>query len=122
MLAVPTSRGLSYQPGGAQVGHEFSQGRGAMHAEQQIRPGRSFFRGSSFFGAKPALVAAMWIAAALFCFIGVRQSSGNSGKRAVPAQDHHRTGVSRAAIDKFWTFYRAHDYAAIPEDQERLQQ
>src|SRR5258708_10684307 len=92
-----------------------------MHTEQQIRHGRSFCRGSSLFGAKPALVAAMWIAAALFCFIGVRQSSGNSGERSVPAQDDHSTGVSRAAIEKFWTFYHGNDYAAIPEAQEELQ-
>src|SRR5260370_36732075 len=101
MLAVPTSSGLSYQPGAAQVGHEFSKGRGAMHTEQQIRPGRSFFQGSSFFSARPSLVAAMWIAAALFSFIGFGQSSGSGGERAVPAQDDHGTGVSRRAIENF---------------------
>ena len=92
-----------------------------MHTEQQIRPGRSFFQGSSFFCAKPALVAAMSIAAALFCFIGVGQSSGSGRERAVPAQDDHTTGTSRAAIEKFWTIYHGNDYAAIPEAQEELQ-
>jgi tetratricopeptide (TPR) repeat protein len=92
-----------------------------MHTEQQIRPGRSFFQGNSFFSAKPALVAAMSIAAALFCFIGVGQSSGSGRERAVPAQDDHTTGTSRAAIEKFWTIYHGNDYAAIPEAQEELQ-
>src|SRR6266853_4024902 len=119
MLAVPTFSGLWNQPGAAQVDHEFSQGRGAMHTKQQIRPGRSFLQGNSFFSAKPALVAAMLIAAAIFCFIGVEQNSGNGGERAVPAQDDHGTGVSRAAIEKFWTIYHGNDYA-IPEAQEEL--
>src|SRR6266481_7025488 len=92
-----------------------------MHAESQIGPGRSFLQGNSFFSAKPALVAATLIAAALLCFIGVGQSSGNGGERAVPAQDDHGTGISRAAIQKFWTIYHGNDYAAIPEAQEELQ-
>src|SRR5258706_8773403 len=92
-----------------------------MHTESQVRPGRSFFQGSSSFSARPALVAAMLIAAALFCFIGVGQSSGRGGERAVPAQDDHTTGISRAAIEEFWTIYHGNDYAAIPEAQEELQ-
>src|SRR5260370_579591 len=84
-----------------------------MHTESQIGPGRSFFQGGSFFSARPALVAATLIAAALFCFIGVGQSSGSGGARAVPAQDDHTTGTSRAAIEKFWTIYHGNDYAAI---------
>src|SRR5258708_13114238 len=92
-----------------------------MHTESQIGPGRSFFQGSSSFSARPALVAATLIAAALFCFIGVGQSSGSGGERAVPAQDDHGTGISRAAIEKFWTIYHGNDYAAIPEAQDELQ-
>jgi hypothetical protein len=92
-----------------------------MHKESQIGPGRSFSQGSSFFSARPALVAATLIAAALLCFIGVEQSSGNGGERAVPAQDDHSTGISRAAIEKFWTIYHGNDYTAIAEAQEELQ-
>jgi hypothetical protein len=92
-----------------------------MHTESQVGPGRSFFQGSSSFSAMPALVAATLIAAAFFCFIGVGQSSGSGGERAVPAQDEHGTGISRAAIEKFWTIYHGNDYAAIPEAQEELQ-
>lgn len=121
MLAVATSSGLSCQPGAAQLDHESSQGRCAMHTESQIGPGRSFFQGSSFFRARPAFVAATLIAAALLCFIGVGHSSGNGDERPVPAQDDHSTGISRAAIEKFWTIYHGNAYAAIPEAQEELQ-
>jgi hypothetical protein len=92
-----------------------------MHTESQIGPGRSFSQGSSFFSARPALIAAMLIAAAFLCFIGVGQSSGNGGQRAVPAQEDHSAGISRAAIEKFWTIYHGNHYAAIPEAQEELQ-
>jgi len=92
-----------------------------MHTESQIGPGRSFFHGSPFFNARPALVAATLIASALFCFIGVGQSSDSGGERAVPAQDDHGTGISRAAIERFWTIYHGNDYAAIPEVQDELE-
>jgi hypothetical protein len=92
-----------------------------MHTESQAGPGRSFFQGSFSYSARPALVAATLIAAAVFCFIGVGQSSGSGGERAVPAQDEHGTGISRAAIEKFWTIYHGNDYAAIPEAQDELQ-
>ena len=92
-----------------------------MQTESQIGLGRSFSQGRSIFSARPALVTATLIAAALLCFIGVEQSSGNGGERAVPAQDDHSTGISRAAIGKFWTIYHGNDYAAIPEAQEELQ-
>jgi hypothetical protein len=92
-----------------------------MHTESQIGPGRSFIQRSTCFSARPALVAATLIAAALLCFIGVEQSSGNGGERAVPAQDDHSTGISRAAIEKFWTICHGNDYAAIPEAQGELQ-
>jgi hypothetical protein len=61
------------------------------------------------------------VAAALFCFIDVGLSSGRGGEPAVPAQADHGTGISRAAIEKFWTIYHGNDYAAIPEAQEELQ-
>ncbi len=92
-----------------------------MDTESRIEPGRSFFPGTSVFKARPALVAATLIAAALLCFIAVGQSSGRGGERAFPAQDDHGTGISRAAIEKFWTIYHGNDYAAIPEAQGELQ-
>src|SRR5260370_21439651 len=121
MLGVTITSCRWQQTGAAKVGHEFSQGGCGMHTECQIGAGRSFFQGGSFFSARPAFVAATLIAAALFCFIGVGQSSGSGGARAVPAQDDHTTGASRAAIEKFWTIYHGNDYAAIPEAQEELQ-
>jgi hypothetical protein len=121
MLAVPTFSGLSHQPGAASVDDEISQGRCAMHTERQIGHGRSFLQGSTFFKARPTVVAAMLIAAALLCFIAVGQSSGSGGELAVPPQDDHSTGISRAAIEKFWAIYHGNDYAAIPKAQDELQ-
>ena len=91
-----------------------------MHTEAQIRPGQVFPKGSPFLKAKH-LVAAALMAAALFCFIGLGHSSGNNGPRPVPAQEDQSTGVSRAAIEKFWTIYHGNDYAAIPEVQKELE-
>src|SRR5260370_21226001 len=121
MLGVTITSCRWQQTGAAKVGHEFSQGGCGMHTECQIGAGRSFFQGGSFFSARPAFVAATLMPAAVFFFIGVGQSSGSGGARAVPAQDDHTTGTSRAAIEKFWTIYHGNDYAAIPEAQEDLQ-
>jgi hypothetical protein len=67
------------------------------------------------------LIAVVLMAAALFCFIGVGHSSG--GNRALPAPGHDddSTGVSRAAIEKFWTIYHGNDYEGIPEAQKELE-
>jgi hypothetical protein len=92
-----------------------------MHTESRIEPGRSSFPGSRFFKARPAVVATTLIAAALFCCIGVGHGSGTGGERVVPTQDDHTTGISRAAIEKFWTIYHGNDYTAIPEVQNELQ-
>jgi len=91
-----------------------------MHKERQTKPGQLFAKGSAFFKSK-LFVAAALMAAALFCFIGVGHSSGNNGGVPVPAQDDQSTGVSRAAIEKFWTIYHGNDYDAIPEVQKDLE-
>jgi hypothetical protein len=39
----------------------------------------------------------------------------------LPAQDDPSTGVSRAAIEKFWTIYHGNDYDTIPEVQKDLE-
>jgi hypothetical protein len=51
----------------------------------------------------------------------VGHSSGNNRGVAVLDQDGQSTGVSRAAIEKFWAIYHGNDYAAIPEAQDELQ-
>jgi hypothetical protein len=91
-----------------------------MHTESRIEPGRSFFPGSSVFKTRPTVVAATLMAAAFFCFIGVGHGSGTGGERAALTQGDHSTGISRAAIEKFWTIYHGNDYAAIPEVQDKL--
>ena len=91
-----------------------------MHTERQIRPGRSFGEESGFVKARP-MVAVALMATALFLFISVAHSFGNSGGRADRSQDDHDTGISRAAIEKFWKVYHGNDYDAIPEVQDELQ-
>lgn len=91
-----------------------------MHQERQIRPGQVFAKRSAFFKSKHFVAAAL-MAAALLCFIGAGRSSGNSASRPVPAQDGRGNGVSRAAIEKFWTIYHGNEYAAIPEVQKELE-
>jgi hypothetical protein len=91
-----------------------------MHGESQIKPGPVFLKGSPFLKAKNVLAVAL-TAAALLCFIGVASSVGNSGGRPVSAQDDQSTGVSRRAIERFWTVYHGNDYDAIPEVQKELE-
>jgi hypothetical protein len=118
-LAVPTYSGFRASRA-AQVEHKLSQGRCAMHIESRIEPGRGFFPGSSVLKTRPALVGVTLIAAAFFCFIGVGHISGTGSERAALTQGDHGTGISRAAIEKFWTIYHGNDYAAIPEVQDQL--
>jgi hypothetical protein len=66
------------------------------------------------------MVALALMATALFLFLGVAHSSGNSGGPPAQSQDDHNTGTSRAAIEKFWTVYHGNDYDAIPEVQKVL--
>jgi hypothetical protein len=91
-----------------------------MHQEAQSRPGQIFKKGSPFLKAKHFVAVALMAAAAL-CFIGVAHSSAGNGARRVPAQEDQSTGVSRAAIEKFWTIYHGNDYDGIPEVQNELQ-
>jgi hypothetical protein len=91
-----------------------------MHTENQIRPGRSFGAGSGFIKARPMFAVAL-MAIALFLLIGVAHSFGSSSGRPALAQDDHGTGISQAAIEKFWAIYHSNDYAAIPEAQDELQ-
>ena len=87
-----------------------------MRRENQIGPGRLLSKGNAFLTTKHMVLSAA-IAAALFCFIA---ASGNSG-RPVHAQDGGSNGVSRAAIERFWTIYHGNDYDAIPEVQGELE-
>src|SRR5437660_8861614 len=119
MLPVPTSRWLRTSRH-RQVDHKLAKGRCAMATEGQIKPGLSFFRGGPFVKARRAIVLALLMAAALFCFIGVGHSTGSNGGRPVLTEDDHSTGISRAAIEKFWTIYHGNDYAGIPEAQDEL--
>jgi hypothetical protein len=91
-----------------------------MHQEAPIRPGQFLVKGSAGWKTKHFVAAAL-LAAALFCFIGVGHSSGNNGAPPAAAQDGQSTGVSRAAIEHFWTIYHGNDYAAIPEVQKELE-
>ena len=90
-----------------------------MHTKSQIRPGQVFVKSSAFLKVKHVVAAAL-MAAALFCFIGAGHSFGSNAGRA-PDQDERNTGISRAAIDKFWTIYHGNNYDAIPEVQKELE-
>ena len=92
-----------------------------MHTETQIRPGQVFATGNVLIKAQPILAVTL-LAAALFIFIGVGHGSGSTGGAPpVPAQEDQSTGVSRAAIERFWTVYHGNDYVAIPEVQKELE-
>ena len=91
-----------------------------MRTEGQIGVSQAFVKGRAFLKVKH-LVAVVLMTAALFCFIGVRQSTGNSGGRSLLAQGDQTTGISRAAIEKFWTIYHGNDYAGIAEVQKELE-
>jgi len=90
-----------------------------MHMEREIRPGHFFAKGIAFLKAKHIIPVAL-MAAAVFCFIGVGHSSGGDA-RFVSAQNGQSTGVSRAAIERFWTIYHGNDYDGIPEVQKELE-
>ena len=92
-----------------------------MATESRIQPGLRFVRGGSIVKARRPIVLALLMAAALFCFIGVGHTTGSNNGRPIPTEDDHSTGVSRAAIDKFWTIYHGNNYARIPEAQDQLQ-
>ena len=92
-----------------------------MHLGRQSAPGWRLFSRSSSGKTKLAAFVLALIAAALLCFIGVGNSSGSNGGPQVPAQDDQSNGVSRAAIEKFWTIYHGNDYAGIPEAQKELE-
>src|SRR5215468_8658828 len=91
-----------------------------MRSEGQIGASQVFVKGRAFLKVKH-LVAVVLMTAALFCFIGVRQSTGSSGGRSLLAQGDQTTGISRAAIEKFWTIYHGNDYAGIAEVQKELE-
>ena len=93
--------------------------RSVVHTKSQIRNGQVFVKSSAFLKVKPVVAVAL-MAAALFCFIAAGHSSGSNAGR-VPDQDERNTGISRAAIDKFWTIYHGNDYDGIPEVQKELE-
>ena len=90
-----------------------------MQTEGQIRPGQ-LGEGSTFARAKHIVVAIV-MAAALFTLIEVGHTSGANGGQSVPAPDNQGNGVSRAAIERFWTIYHGNDYDAILEVQKELE-
>ena len=91
-----------------------------MRTEGQISPGQFFGKASIFVKAQH-IVAAIVVVAAVFILIGVGHTSGASGKQPTPAQADQSNGVSRAAIERFWTIYHGNDYEAIPEVQKELE-
>ena len=91
-----------------------------MRTESQIGASQVFVKGRAFLKAKH-LVAVVLMTAAVFCFIGARQSTGTSGGRSLLAQGDQTAGISRAAIEKFWTIYHGNNYAGIAEVQEELE-
>ncbi|HEX8893151.1 MAG TPA: hypothetical protein VF783_07495 [Terriglobales bacterium] len=91
-----------------------------MRTERQTRPGQFLGKATTSVKAQP-IVASTLVVAALFTLIGVGHTSGANGGQSVPAQDNQGYGVSRAAIERFWTIYHANDYNAIPEAQKELE-
>jgi len=91
-----------------------------MQTGSQSTPGRNLFLRSSSVKKKPAAFVLALMATALL-LIGVGRSSASNGGRRVPAQDDQSNGVSRAAIENFWTIYHGNDYPGIPEAQRELE-
>ena len=87
-----------------------------MRREDQIRFSRLFSKETTFLKSKHMVVPAA-IAAALFCFM----AAGSNGGGSVHAQGNESNGISRAAIERFWTIYHGNDYDAIPEAQKELE-
>jgi len=91
-----------------------------MQTGSQSTPGRNLFLRRSSVKKKPAAFVLALMATALL-LIGVGRSSASNGGRRVPAQDDQSNGVSRAAIENFWTIYHGNDYPGIPEAQRELE-
>jgi hypothetical protein len=89
-----------------------------MQKENRTKSDRSFVAGNAFGKAGPLVALGV---AALFCFIGLAESSSTKGGLPVAAPDDESAGISRAAIEKFWTIYHGNDYTAIPEVQRGLE-
>jgi hypothetical protein len=81
-----------------------------MRKGNQIKSDRSFVAGNAFGKAAPLVALGV---ATLFCFVGLAESSSTT-------PDDQGAGISRVAIEKFWTIYHGNDYAAIPDVQKWL--
>jgi hypothetical protein len=90
-----------------------------MYLQALSRSGPVFAKGNVLLRTK--YLAAALLVAAFLGFVAVGRTTSSRGAQATQAQDGDDNGVSRAAINKFWTIYHGNDYAGIPEVQQQLQ-
>lgn len=90
-----------------------------MNARNQTGSGSFAATAGPFVKARP-LVVAVLLGIALLCTLGMKGSFGKED--GLPAEGQAMpSGVSKAAIERFWTVYHGNDYAAIPEVEAELE-
>lgn len=91
-----------------------------MHREGQIGTGKFFVEENRFLETKHVVAVAL-MAAALLSLISVGHTSATNSRQRVSDDGDQSNGVSRAAIEQFWTTYHGNNYDGIADVQKELQ-
>lgn len=91
-----------------------------MHREDPIGTGQLFTKENRFLKLRHVVAVAL-MAAVLIGLIDVGHMSGTNAGQPITDEGDQSNGVSRAAIEKFWTIYHGNDYQEISEAQQELE-